>query len=120
MKKLVEFPLEDGTCLTVEVDEPDSPDSLVRASRDNELIVHAQQSFESAIDRVKPAASIIIQKLRSLHDSPDEIDVEFGLKLTATAGAVVAAAGLEANYKVTLKWQKTDLEKNKPEAKANA
>ena len=120
MRKLVDFPLEDGTFLTVEVDEPESTDPLERVSRENDVIVRAQQTFEAAVEKVKPAASIIIQKLRSLSDSPDEIGVEFGLKLTAAAGAVVAVAGVEANYKVTLKWQKTAQSKKDPEAKPNA
>jgi len=120
MKRLIEFPLADATFLLVEVDEPDSTDPLVRAARPSEVVTRAQQTFEEALEKVKPAASIIIQKLRSLHDSPDEIEVEFGLKLTAEAGAVVATAGVEANYKVTLKWQKTIRSKKRSKAKANA
>jgi len=34
-----------------------------------------------------PAAQTIIQKLRALHDPPDETEVEFGRKLNARAGA---------------------------------
>ncbi|MGH2593215.1 MAG: CU044_2847 family protein [Anaerolineae bacterium] len=41
-----------------------------------------------------------------MHDAPDEVGVEFGIKLNAEAGAFVALAGAEANYKVTLKWTK--------------
>lgn len=117
MKRLVNFPLDGGDFLTIEVDEPESTDPLVRASREDGVVARAQITFESAVEKIKPAAAVIIQKLRSLHDSPDEIGVEFGLKLTAEAGAVVAAAGVEANYKVTLKWQKADPVK---EIKANA
>ena len=120
MKRLIEFPLEDATSLIVEVDEPESTDPLVRAARPSEVVTRVQQTFEEALDKVKPAASIIIQKLRSLHDSPDEIEVEFGLKLTAEAGAVVASAGVEANYKITLKWQKTFQSNKNLEAKTNA
>ena len=32
--------------------------------------------------------------------------VAFGVKLTATAGAVLASAAVEANYKVTMMWKK--------------
>jgi hypothetical protein len=105
MKRLIEFPLEDGTTMLVEIDEPEQG-GLVKASRTGEVIVKAQQTLEKALENVQPAAKFVIQQLRQLHDSPDEIQVAFGLKLSAEAGAVLAAAGAEANYTVTLKWNK--------------
>lgn len=108
MKHLVEFPLE-GTeqTILVEVDTPEST-GVVRAARASDAIAKAQITFEEAMDKVKPAASAIIAKLRSLHDSPDEVEVQFGLKLNADCGAFVASAGMEANYSVTLKWKKEE------------
>lgn len=107
MKRLVEFPLQDGTSILVEVDETEAG-GVVRASRAGDAVQKAQKTFEDAMDKVRPAASAIIAKIRGLHDSPDEVEVEFGLKLSADAGAFVASAGVEANYKVTLKWKKDE------------
>jgi NTP-dependent ternary system trypsin peptidase co-occuring protein len=104
MKRLVEFPLEDGTSLLVEVEETEG-EGLTRVSRhDPGMIERAQQTFEKSLDRVRPAAQYILEKLRGLHDSPDEIEVQFGLKLSAGSGIILAAG--EANYNVTLKWVK--------------
>lgn len=105
MKRLIEFPLEDGTSMLVEVDEPEQG-GLVKASRPGEIIAKAQQTLEKSLEKVQPAAQFVIQQLRKLHDSPDEIQINFGLKLSADAGAVLASAGAEANYTVTLKWAK--------------
>jgi len=105
MKRLIEFPLEDGSSIIIEVNEEDTEDSIVQAARPGEIAARASQTFEAALEKVRPAAGAVVSKLRSLKDTPDEISVEFGLKLNAEAGAVVAAAGVEANYKVTLKWQ---------------
>jgi hypothetical protein len=105
MKRLVEFPLEDGDSILVEV-ETDEPEGMVPAARGDKVPEKARQTFEAALDKVKPVASAVITKLRALHDVPDEIAVEFGLKMNAEAGAIVAAAGMEANYKVTLKWKR--------------
>ena len=105
MKRLIEFPLEDGTSILVEVDEPEQG-GLVKASRTGDIIAKAQQTLEQSLEKVKPAAQFVIQQLRKLHDAPDEIQVAFGLKLSADAGAVLAAVGAEANYTVTLKWVK--------------
>lgn len=68
----------------------------------------AHQTFEAALDKIRPAAQTIIQKPRALHDPSDEIEVEFGLKLSAQAGAFIAAAGTEANYKITLTWKREE------------
>lgn len=107
MKRLLEFTLEDGNTIWVEVDEPETPGGAARVSRnDQKTVEKANQSFETALDKVKPTANAVIAKLRSLVDAPDEISVEFGLKFSAEAGVVLASAGIEANYKVTLKWQK--------------
>ena len=109
MKRLVEFPLEDGSTIMVEVDEPERAGGTTRVSRGGEKTVEkANQSFEAALDKVKPTANAVISKLRDLYDPPDEISVEFGLKLSAKAGVFLAAAGVEANYKVTLKWKKNE------------
>ena len=83
-------------------------DKVVKASRAVGVVKKASQTFQSALDKIRPAASIIITKLRDLTDPPDEIEVEFGLTLNAEAGAVVALAGAEANYTVTLTWKREE------------
>jgi len=105
MKRLIEFPIQSGGSLLVEVDEP-MPEGVVRAARPGEVIARAKETLEEALDKIKPAAQSIIAKLRGLPDAPDEVGVEFGIKLSAEAGAFIASAGVEANYKVTLKWAK--------------
>lgn len=114
MKRLVEFPLEDGSSMLVEVDEPEQ-EGLERVSRrDPGVIERAQQTLEKSLDKVRPAAQYLLEKLRGLHDAPDEIEVQFGLNLSAAAG-IVLASGVTANYTVKLKWVKekpqTDSEK---------
>ena len=106
MRQLIEFPLEGGDSILVQVDEPAPEGAVVKAARPGEIVTKASQTFESALDKVKPAASAIISKLRGLADPPDEIEVEFGLTLNAEAGAFVAAAGVEANYTVKLTWKR--------------
>lgn len=109
MRRVVKFPLEDGDFILVEVDVPEEA-GMVPAAR-GEVVQRAQQTFEAALEKVRPAAQAIIRKLRALHDPPDEIEVEFGLKMSAEAGAIVAAGGVEANYKVTLTWKREAKEK---------
>lgn len=104
MKRVVEFTLEDGGTILVEVDEPELPGGPVRASRVGDLPEKARLTFEEAVNRVRPGAEAIIARLRDFGDPPDQIGVEFGLKLTGTTGAIIASASVEANYKVSLTW----------------
>lgn len=113
MKRLVEFPLEDGNTILVEIDEPDQG-GLVKVSRAGDVISKASLTLEKSLEKVRPVAQYVIQQLRKLHDAPSEIQVSFGLKLSAEAGAVLASASTEANYTVTLKWEKEIV---KPKAK---
>jgi hypothetical protein len=105
MKRLIEFPMEGQGSVIVEVDEPES-EGVVRAARPGEIAEKATQTFESALDRIKPAAAAVIAKLRDLSDLPDEVGVEFGIKLGAKAGAFLASVDSEANFKVTLTWRR--------------
>ena len=111
MSELIEYTLEDGSKLYVETVETADGTPLVEASRAGKAIKRASQSFSEALDTLKPAASAIIGKVRELSDPPDSIAVEFGLTLTAEAGAYVAMLGTTANYKVTLTWTKETAKK---------
>jgi len=53
-------------------------------------------------------ATSLVGKLRAIGDAaaPDEVQVEFGIVLSAEAGAVLAAASAGANYKVTMTWKR--------------
>lgn len=104
MKRLVEFPLENGGTVLVEVAEPEQG-GLVPASRGRDVVVKAQQTLQQALGKLQPTAEAIISQLKGLSEQPSEIEVEFGLKLSAEAGAVLAAAGAEANYNIKLVWK---------------
>jgi len=107
MKRLVEFPLQEGGVITVEVDNALAPaGNTVRGVNATAVMEKARQSFETALEGIKPAAGAIITKLRQMADQPEQMSVEFGIKLSAEAGAVVASTGVEANFKVTLMWKR--------------
>jgi hypothetical protein len=106
VKRLIEFPLEGGSSITVEVDEP-SGESTVRGFGPVEP-QFASQTYEAALEKIKPAAGGVIAKLRELADPPDQAVVEFGLKFGAKAGALLASADTEANLLVTLTWKRKE------------
>ena len=102
MKRLVEFPLEEGGSIVVEVDEPETG-GTVRAGRED-TIEKARETFEDALNKVLPATRSVVEKLRGMASKPDEIEVTFGVNLSTMAGAVIASASATANFGVTVRW----------------
>jgi Trypsin-co-occurring domain 1 len=104
--RLVEFPLQDGGSVLVQVDEA-AAGPVTRGLGDHRTVTEqARHTFEDAISRVQPAAQSLISRLRALADTPDEVGLEFGLELSAEAGAFIASASSTANFKVTLTWRR--------------
>jgi Trypsin-co-occurring domain 1 len=105
-KAIAQFTLEDGTPFLVEVDEPESAGiQRVTAINTGQLVYQAKVTLEEALDRVKPVASTVLAKLKSGLTTPaDEIEVTFGLKLSAEAGAIISSVGGEVTFEVKLKW----------------
>jgi hypothetical protein len=112
MSDLVEFALEDGSTVVVQVEQTPAASSggTTRGLRDTPAQVgeKAATSFEGAVDRIRPIADALISRLRDLERSPDEIQVEFGMNLHAELGAFVAAASTDANFKLSLTWRRDD------------
>jgi Trypsin-co-occurring domain 1 len=101
MKQLVEYELEDGSTIIVEVDLPEA--GIERAGRGDQII-KAKERFGDALEHIIPVAQTAFSKLGSL--SADEIGVEFGIKLGAKAGVIIASADTEANFTVSLTWKR--------------
>ncbi|HEV1993800.1 MAG TPA: CU044_2847 family protein [Candidatus Acidoferrum sp.] len=108
MSQFAQFPLKDGGFLVVEVAGAESPGSRVmRGSAAEDAIAKATDTFESALENVRSAAEGILHQLRSLAQPPDEVAVEFGVKMSAESGAIIAKASGEANFKINLTWKKS-------------
>jgi hypothetical protein len=101
---LLEYPLAGGGFVAVEAD--DAP-RAVRGWRPEEAATRATESLEAAIERVRPAAEAVIASFRDGAEAPAEIEVEFGIVLTAEAGAVIAKTQGEVHFQVTLRWSRT-------------
>jgi Trypsin-co-occurring domain 1 len=68
-------------------------------------ITETSDSFTQALSKIRPATEQVITTLRELAKQPQEIEMEFGFSLNATAGVVIASDSAQANYKVTLRWK---------------
>ncbi|GAB4325539.1 MAG: CU044_2847 family protein [Leptolyngbyaceae cyanobacterium] len=107
-KEIAQFSLEDGTKFLVEVDEPEGAavERVAAEVNTEKIVLQAKQTFEQAIETVKPVASTLITRLRQGLTTPaDEVEVKFGLKLTAEAGAIFTSISGDVNFEITLKWK---------------
>jgi hypothetical protein len=107
MKRLVEFPLDQGRSVLVEVDEPSAGPVLRGLGRDRaDLVAQADKTFDDATAAVTPATRSLINRLRSIEDAPDEVGIEYGVQLSAQTGAFIASVAAEANFTVSMTWRR--------------
>jgi hypothetical protein len=114
MPELVEFPLESGGSIVVEVEPAAQRDGVVRRGFDPARaaapVVRATESLEAAFDRVGPAAAALIERLRRGLDAPAEIELEFGIQLSAEIGVIIASSSGHANVRVRATWKRAAAE----------
>ncbi len=106
MKQLVEFPLENGESIFVEIEETTPTPTDDRIGIVDNVATRAKQTFSQAIAKIQPIANGVINKVRNLDQPADEVQVKFGLKMSANLGAVIASGNGEVNLEITLKWNK--------------
>lgn len=106
MKRLVEFPLEQGGSVLVEIDEAPAGPVMRGLGKDRPSVAErTDKTFEEAVTTVVPAARSLLARLRAGDDPADEISIEFGVQLSAQAGAFIASAAVGATFKVSMTWQ---------------
>lgn len=103
MQELARFGLDGGGEVLVEV-EP--VPGTTRVSRGDDLVVAAKESFEQALGTVRDAASAALGQFQRMSRKPDEVEIKFGVKLSASAGAVIAKTGVDGQFEVKLKWKR--------------
>jgi len=103
VKRLISFPLETGGNVLIEVEEGGGP--LTRGLHPSEVIETVGATFEAALEAIKPAAIAVASKFRDFVDAPEGVEVEFGLKFAGQAGAFIASASTEAQFRVKLTWK---------------
>lgn len=100
MATIVQVPTADDTVVYFEVDEV-AITGPERVSRGGHVLTELDVRLDQALAMVRPAARSIVDALAEL--DPEELTVEFGLKLDASLGAVIAKTGLSGHFTVTLK-----------------
>jgi hypothetical protein len=107
-RALAQFQLDDGSTVLFEIPEPDTGSALAEVSRDmGERVYEAKQTLDQALSQVQPVANLVLSRLKTGLTTPaDEVQVKFGLKLSANSSVIFSSVGGDLNFEVTLKWTK--------------
>ncbi|MGW1050648.1 CU044_2847 family protein [Streptomyces sp. NPDC002521] len=102
---IMEFPLDDGSAVLVRVSDGQALSELrTRGASTSAVIEKAEGTFESVMQAVRAVTRGVATQVEDLVQRPDVLVVEFGVELTAQAGAIVTAAGASAQLTVSLTW----------------
>ncbi|GGY05719.1 CU044_2847 family protein [Streptomyces hiroshimensis] len=103
MTDLIRFTLSHGPGVVVETDEVSG--GLSQVGRRSDGVLDAATGFT---DRLADIQQAVAEALVQLRDSlgPDDIQVSFGVKFTAEAGAVIAKTAVEGHLAIDLTWHR--------------
>ncbi len=104
MSEIIEFHLKSGESVYLEVAEDPSSAVPKPAGLGDDAIRKASETFEDALEKVKPAARAVVQAFRELNE-PDEIGLEFGIQFKTEANVFVLTGEANASFKLSLKWK---------------
>jgi Trypsin-co-occurring domain 1 len=102
MYELLRWQTDDGT-VVVETDADDAGfESITR--KPGEVIHDVTGKLEEALKNTRSAAVLALKTFRDKAVDPESIELEFGIKLNAEAGAVIARTSAEGHFAVKLTW----------------
>lgn len=84
---------------------------------DSQLIERSQQALDSAMNTIQQMGDRVVSAITAMKDHPpQEVEVEFGITLSAEAGALIAKVATEAAFTVKLKWVAEKSEDEQPQS----
>ncbi len=100
------FTVDEGTATPILVDFKPGPGLHQTALAPADLAAKSAKALDAAMDTIRTMAQRVSTLPTSLPDEFNQVDVTFGVKLDAQAGALVAQASAEASFQVKLTWQR--------------
>lgn len=108
MVQLVRFDLGDDGTVVAEVD--DTEPGVDRAARGADGL----KTVAATLAQVRDVAVAAVRQFREV-EHPDEIELEFGIRLNVTAGAVLAKSSVDGHIQVRIAWKRPMPDKAPPQ-----
>ncbi|WHP59451.1 CU044_2847 family protein [Arthrobacter sp. KFRI-F3372] len=99
MTEVVRYEVGSGTVL---VEVADNSYGVEHPARNEQGILDAGRRLEDALAAVRPAAAAAVDAMREI--APEHMEVEFGVKLAGTAGAVIARNTADGHFILRMSW----------------
>lgn len=97
--------LSNGSAILVETERSASPGGLELSGKDREDL--AARAVRSAPEIFAQIGVLVGDVRAGLVDAlPDELEVEFSVKLSAEAGVLITRTSAEGTFRVCAKWKK--------------
>lgn len=113
---LLQVPVSDDAgsgFILVEVDRQDVSGAVeLAADSGGREVARASETLTSALDRLRPALEKMVPRLRDIAHAPQDIEMRFGLKITAETGIVFAKGAAEGVFEVTLRWSNNKIDRS--------
>ncbi|WP_405873654.1 MULTISPECIES: CU044_2847 family protein [unclassified Streptomyces] len=106
MGDVVRFALRDGGSILVEPVDDEAYGLEEISVSGNTVVRRAQQSLGAALDGIREMAAEAHARITALDVAPHRLELEFGVRLSGEAGAVLARTKGEAHLVVRAVWEK--------------
>lgn len=111
MSNFIEVHLDDNTTVYLETAKNDmqkAEDGLFTPVASNGRIIEKTKDFlDATFNQIKTFSNEIANTISNIDVTPDEFEVEFGVKFSADAGIIISSISSEASITVKLKWVKS-------------
>jgi hypothetical protein len=105
MSQLLKFNLaKGGNPIYIEVEETASKGQVPVGIGDK--LASSAKAVLDIGDSIGDFANRIVDNIRNKVSDANEISIEFGVKMSADLGVIIAKSQLEANFKVAISWKK--------------
>ncbi|WP_457946166.1 CU044_2847 family protein [Pseudarthrobacter sp. alpha12b] len=102
MTEVLRYEVGSGTVL---VEVADGSYGVDHPARNEQGILDTGRRLEDALASVRPAARAALEAMAEL--TPEQIQVEFGVKLAGDAGAMIAKSSSDAHFVLRMSWTPT-------------
>ena len=114
VKKVAKLIVDENTTILVETTEEEDQKKTggmghagIMDKIKSYAIKETKERFSNVMSIISCSSNTILDEIEKVQTKPEEVQVEFGVKITGEGKPMLASGGLEANYKVTLSWKKT-------------
>ena len=101
--RIVTYQIDEDTSVAMEVANSFKAEGTEECGV-GDVVKKSKETFESALNVIKPLASKTITKIREMETPPSEVNVEFGLKIDLVGNLVVTSSKVESNINISMKW----------------